>query len=160
VAGPGIVYAASPASWQRLDNISKRKAIVYMKTREDIESYLLKMSVAYDDLGNDIWRVRKDGIDNLMVTLAGPIVVFRLKVMNVPTAQREALFETLLRLNTTELFHCAFGIEANAIILGGALELENLDFNEFQAVIEDIELAVAKQHPLLSKFRSTEAQAK
>ena len=125
-----------------------------MKTREDIESYLLKMGVSYDDLGNDIWRVRKDGIDNLMVSLAGPIVVFRLKVMDVPIAQRETLFETLLRLNTTELFHCAFGIEANAIILAGALELENMDFNEFQAVIDDIELAVSKQYPALSKFRA------
>jgi hypothetical protein len=125
-----------------------------MKTREDIESYLLKMGVNHEDLGGDIWRLREDGMENLMVSLAGPIVVFRLKMMDVPAARREALFETLLRLNTTELFHCAFGLEGNAVVLGGALELENLDFNEFQAVIDDISMAVSKQYPVLSKFRA------
>jgi hypothetical protein len=90
-----------------------------------------------------------------MVSLAGPVVVFRLKLMDVPTTQREALFEKLLRLNTTELFHCAFGIEENAIVLGGALELENMDLNEFQAVIDDIGMAVNKHYPVLSKFRKS-----
>jgi hypothetical protein len=125
-----------------------------MKTREDIESYLLKMGVSHDDLGGDIWRLRQNGIENLMVSLAGPIVVFRLKIMNVPSAKREILFETLLRLNTTELFHCAFGLEGNAIVLGGALALENMDLNEFQAVIDEMGMAVSKQYPLLSKFRT------
>jgi hypothetical protein len=125
-----------------------------MKTREDIESYLLKMGVNHEDLGGDIWRLRGNGMENLMVSLAGPIVVFRLKMMDVPAARREALFETLLRLNTTELFHCAFGLEGNAVVLGGALELENLDYNEFQAVIDDISMAVSKQYPVLSKFRA------
>jgi hypothetical protein len=125
-----------------------------MKTREDIESYLLKMGVNHEDLGGDIWRLRGNGMENLMVSLAGPIVVFRLKMMDAPAARREALFETLLRLNTTELFHCAFGLEGDAVVLGGALELENLDYNEFQAVIDDISMAVSKQYPVLSKFRA------
>jgi hypothetical protein len=126
-----------------------------MKTREDIESYLLKMGVAYEDLGGDIWRLHHDRIENLMVSLAGPIVVFRLKIMDVPSSGRETLYETLLRLNTTELFHCAFGIEGTAVVLTGALAIENMDFNEFQAVVDDIEMAASKQYPVLSKFRTT-----
>jgi len=125
-----------------------------MKTREDIESYLLKMGVNHEDLGDDIWRLREGGIENLMVSLAGPVVVFRLKIMDIPATRREALYEALLRLNTTELFHCAFGIEGNAVVLGGALEIENMDFNEFQAVIDDMSMAVSKQYPALSKFRA------
>jgi hypothetical protein len=125
-----------------------------MKTREDIESYLLKMAVAYEELKGDLWRIRTDGIENLMVSLAGPIVVFRLKLMDIPATRREALFENLLRLNTTELFHCAFGLEDNAIVLGGALELENMDLNEFQAVIDDMSMAVSKHYPVLSKYRT------
>jgi hypothetical protein len=125
-----------------------------MKTREDIESYLLKMGVGHEDLGSDIWRVRDGGVENLLVSLAGPIVVFRLKIMDVPKARREVLFEKLLRLNTTELFHCAFGIEDNAVVLTGALELENLDYNEFQAVIDEVGMVVSRQYPVLSKFRA------
>jgi hypothetical protein len=125
-----------------------------MKTREDIEAYLMKMGASYDDLGGNVWRIRSSGIDNLMVSLAGPILVFRLKMMDVPTARRETLFESLLRLNTTELLHCAFGIEGSAIVLSSALALENMDFNEFQAVIDDIGMAVSKHYPVLSKFRT------
>ena len=125
-----------------------------MKTREDIESYLLKIGVGYDDLGGDIWRLHFNGIENLVVSLAGHIVVFRLKMMELPSTKREDLFETLLRLNTTELFHCAFGIEGNAIVLDSALELENMDLNEFQAVIDDMGMAVSKLYPVLSKFRT------
>ena len=125
-----------------------------MKTREDIESYLLKMGVGNEEIGANLWRLRLDGIENLMVSVAGPVVVFRLKLMDIPRAGREQLFEELLRLNTTELFHCAFGIESQAIVLGGALELENMDFNEFQAVIDDMGMAVSKHYPVLSKYRN------
>ncbi len=125
-----------------------------MKTREDIESYLLKMGVGHEDLGGDIWRLRDGGVENLLVTLAGPIVVFRLKIMDIPPKRREELYEALLRLNTTELFHCAFGIEGQAIVLTGALALENLDYNEFQAVLDDMSLAVSRQYATLSKFRA------
>ena len=130
-----------------------------MKTREDIESYLLKLGVTHEDLGHGVWRIKDDGFDNLLVSLAGPVVVFRLKVMDLPQGRREALFETLLRLNTTELFHCAFGIEGNAIVMGSALELENMDLNEFQAVIDDMGMAVSKLYPVLSKFRTAAAKS-
>jgi len=125
-----------------------------MKTRDDIESYLLKMGVSYEELAGDIWRLREGGLDNLLISVAGPVVVFRLKIMDVPAKQREALYETLLRLNTTELFHCAFGLDGNAIVLAGALAIENLDFNEFQAVTDEIGMAVSKLYPVLSKFRA------
>lgn len=154
MASQGIVYARRPLHDDKFGRFPKRKAILRMKTREDIESYLLKMGVNHEEMGGDIWRLHLGEIDNLMVSLAGPIVVFRLKIMDVPTTRREALFEILLRLNTTELFHCAFGIEGSAIVLGGALAFENLDFNEFQAVIDEIGMAVNKQYPVLSKFRS------
>lgn len=125
-----------------------------MKTREDIESYLLKMGVQHENLGGDIWRLRESTMDNLVISLAGPVVVFRLKMMDIPAKNREALFATLLRLNTTDLFHCAFGIEGEAVVLTGALALENLDYNEFQAVIDDMSMAVSRQYQELSKFRA------
>jgi hypothetical protein len=85
------------------------------------------------------------------------VVAFRLKIMDLPQRNREALYEALLRLNTTDMVHGAFGIEGNAVVIVHALELENLDFNEFQAVIDDAELAVSKHYPALSKFRSAAA---
>jgi hypothetical protein len=126
-----------------------------MKSREDIESYLMKTGLPYEQLGADLWNVKPEGQENLLISIAGPVVVFRIKVMNLPEGgKREPLYETLLGLNTTEMVHGAFGIEGKAVVIIDALQLENLDFNEFQAVIDDITMAISKHYPVLSKFRA------
>jgi hypothetical protein len=127
-----------------------------MKSREDIESYLLKTGMPHEQLGPELWNLKPEGQENLLISIAGPVVVFRIKVMDLPTGKREALYETLLQLNTTEMVHGAFGIEGKdkAVVITDALQLENLDFNEFQAVIDDITLAISKHYPVLSKFRA------
>jgi hypothetical protein len=125
-----------------------------MRTAADIQSYLLNMELTYDEPREGTWVVQGlDGVDNLVITLAGPVVVFRVKVMEVPRLHREELFRTLLELNATEMMHGAYGIEGEAVVISDALQLENLDFNEFAATIDDISLAVASHHGRLAKFR-------
>jgi len=125
-----------------------------MKTAEDIESYLLKVGVPHEQVKPGIWLLKLDGSDNFVVSMAGPVVAFRVKVMDIPRADREALYRALLSLNTSEMVHGAFGIEGDAIVIVHALELENLDFNEFQAVIDDVSMAIAKHYPLLSRWNT------
>ena len=126
-----------------------------MKSREDIESYLMRLELPYEEIGPDTWMINTgDGQNHVVARLAAPVVVFRCKVMDVPGAHREELFRTLLVLNTTDLLHGAYGIEGESVVIGDALQLENLDFNEFQATIEDISLAVAKHYNNLAKFRA------
>jgi len=122
-----------------------------MKTAEDVESYLLRMGVTYETVNAGIWLVKTDG-PPLAVSLAGPVVAFRVKVMDLPKTGREELYRTLLTLNTNEMVHGAFGLEGEAVVIIHALELENLDLNEFQAVIDDMSMAVAKHQPNLSRF--------
>jgi len=124
-----------------------------MKTREDIESYLLRLGVAHEDLGHDVWRIKDNGFDNLLVSVAGPVVVFRLKVMDLPAGRREPLYETLLKLNAREMVYGTFGIDGNAVVLTASLPLEDLDFSELQAVVDDLGMAISKHYPVLSKFR-------
>ena len=121
-----------------------------MKSAEDVESYLLRMGVAYETIKPGIWIVKIDG-SALVVSIAGPVVAFRLKVMALPGAGREELYRTLLELNTTEMVHGAFGIEGDTVVVIHALELENLDFNEFQAVIDDMAMALSKHRPVLNR---------
>jgi CesT_Tir_1 len=125
-----------------------------MKSAEDVESYLLRMGVAYETIKPGIWLVKIDG-SSLVVSIAGPVVAFRLKVMEIPRSGREELYRTLLSLNTTEMVHGAFGLEGETVVLIHALELENLDLNEFQAVVDDMSLAVSKHHPALARFASS-----
>jgi hypothetical protein len=125
-----------------------------MKTAADIQSYLLKMELPYEEPREGTWVVRGlDGIDNIVVTLAGPVLVFRVKLMEIPRHHREDLFRTLLELNATEMMHGAYGIEGEAVVISDALQLENLDYNEFAATVDDITLAVASHLGRLAKFR-------
>jgi hypothetical protein len=121
-----------------------------MKSAEDVESYLLRMGVAHETVKPGIWLVKVDG-QPLAISIAGPVVAFRLKVMDLPSSGREGLYRALLALNTTEMVHGAFGIEGEAVVIVHALELENLDFNEFQAVLDDMSMAVSKHRPNLTR---------
>jgi hypothetical protein len=125
-----------------------------MKTTADIQSYLLRMELPYDEPREGTWVVRGlDGLDSMAVTLAGPVLVFRVKVMDIPRHHKEELFRTLLELNATEMMHGAYGIEGDAIVISDALQFENLDYNEFAATVDDITLAVASHHGRLAKYR-------
>ena len=124
-----------------------------MRGREAIESYLLKLDLPYEEIGDGTWMINAgQGERNLVIRLAEPVAVFRCKVMDVPPGRREELFRTLLELNATDLLHGAYGLEGNTVVLSGALELENLDFNEFQATVDDMLLALSNHAPKLETF--------
>ena len=122
-----------------------------MKSAEDVESYLMRMGVAYETVKPGIWLLQIGG-PRLAVSIAGQVVVFRLKMMELPPTGREELFRALLTLNTNEMVHGAFGLEGDAVVIVHALDLENLDLSEFQAVIDDMSMAAAKHQPNLARF--------
>ena len=124
-----------------------------MRTADDIESYLLKTGIPNEQIRPGMWALNFEGTETIIISLAGPVLVFRVKVMDVPKQDREAFYAALLALNTTDMVHGAYGVEGDSVVLVHALELENLDFNEFQAVIDDISLAIAKHFPALSRWR-------
>jgi hypothetical protein len=125
-----------------------------MKTVSDVQAYLMKMELPYEEPREGTYVVTGlDGVDNLVISLAGPVLVFRVKVMAIPAQHREELFRTLLELNATEMMHGAYGIEGDSVVIMDALQLENLDYNEFAATVDDITLAVASHHGRLAKFR-------
>jgi len=127
-----------------------------MRSAEDIESYLIKMQLAYEAPKPGLWVIKGAGgeIENFVISLSGPIVVFRIKVMDIPPANREDLFKTLLELNASDMIHGAYGLEGDHVILTDCLQLENLDYNEFQATFDDMTMALANHYQRLSKFRA------
>ncbi len=45
--------------------------------------------------------------------------------------------------------HASYGLEGGTVVLSAALELENLDMNELEAILSDIDLALARHVPAL-----------
>jgi len=129
-----------------------------MASREDLESFISRLN---DDLNSEevdagIWVLSPgDGGAQIVVSYDPPVVVFRVNVMDLPETgdQRNDLMKRLLELNADGLVHGSYGIEGSRVILSDALQLENLDFNEFQASLDSISLALASHMAGLATFQ-------
>jgi hypothetical protein len=131
-----------------------------MKSKEEIESFLIRAELPYEEIGDGMWMTgRPEDSERIVVMYQPPVLVCRVHVMDLPEVEkgREELFQTLLTLNATEMMHGAYGLEGGKIVISDALQLENLDFNEFQATVDDITLAVADHYSRLAKFREAAA---
>lgn len=128
------------------------------KTLEDVQSYLNRLELPYDEVSKGMWVIhdQNDAIDNIVVSFSEPLVIFRVKIMEAPENQqkRAALCEELLRLNATEMVAGAYGLEGNAVVITDTLQSENLDYNEFQASVDALTLAIVNHYPSLAKFRN------
>jgi hypothetical protein len=116
-----------------------------MVTREDLESFLIRMDVEGQEVDDGMYLIRsRNGGPALVAHHSPPLLVLRMKVMDLPAGEgKTELYRTLLELNATDVVHGAYGIEENELILSDTLELETLDFLEFQASIESMQLAAA-----------------
>ena len=63
------------------------------------------------------------------------------------------LFRQLLEYNARELVHGSYGLEGDHVVLTDTLELENLDFSEFEASFDSITLALASHLATLAPYR-------
>lgn len=125
-----------------------------MKTNEDIERYLIEMDLPYETMSEGVWRVdnAEEDVDNIFIIHSAPIIVFRVSLMNVPKQNTEALYKTLLELNATSMLSGGYGIEDGKVIILDTLQSENLDFNEFQASVDALTLAINEHYELLVEF--------
>jgi hypothetical protein len=126
-----------------------------MVSREDLESFLIRMNLEWEEVDPGMYLVR--GVNSglpVVVHHADALLLIRLKVMDMPDEEAPSaadFYRMLLELNATEVVHGAYGIEDGELILSDTLELETLDFLELQASMESMELA-ATSH--MDKIRS------
>jgi hypothetical protein len=131
-----------------------------MVTQDDIVTFLDRLDstgATYTQVSDGIWNVKPGGdLDvGVVVSVSGPVVVLRVKVMDLPKDEKKlgSLFRRLLELNASDLLHGSYGIQDNAIVLTEALELGHLDYEEFQASYESITLSLASHIRELASFR-------
>ena len=129
-----------------------------MVTREDVVNFLNRMELEFEEVQDGMWLAYPTGEDGgapVVISHSPPLLVFRLKVLDVPRDAEKCaqLYRRLLEANATDLVHAAFGLEEDDVILTESLEVENLDFNEFQATIDSFQMALATQMEALAPFR-------
>jgi len=126
-----------------------------MSPQEKIESYLVRLGLTFQQHSPGTWLVSdaQRGLENLVIAVADSHVIMRINVMEVPARNREKLFEELLRLNTADLVHGAYGIDGRQIILIDTLDAESMGLEEFEGALDAIGLAVAQHYRVLSSYR-------
>jgi hypothetical protein len=129
-----------------------------MVTRDDIQSFLDRLeggSLAVIELEPNLWLARTAEGAEVAVHYAPPVVVLRVRVMELPAEEprRGELFRRLLELNARDLVHGSYGVEGNEVVLTDTLELENLDFSEFEASFDSLTLALASHLGALAAYR-------
>lgn len=120
-----------------------------------LESYLINLDLTYEKLDSYTWLITdtEKGLENVFIIFEDPLVILRVDVMQVPKKNREALFEKLLILNGSDLIHGAYALDNEKIIITETFVHDTIDFEEFQASLDAISLALAQHYPILTKFR-------
>jgi hypothetical protein len=123
-----------------------------MRTVKDVEAYLDRMNRVYQRApgASETFVVSSgENYPPVAVLVDPPLVVLRVSIGNVPDDALE-VFRKMLQLNARELVHSSYGVDDGRILLSSALELENLDYNELEAALDEIDLALAQQVPGLA----------
>ena len=128
-----------------------------MRSANDVEAYLGKMNRRYSPVDGEPGTFLVHGGTNMPPTalrVDPPLVVLRVHVGDVEgsAAANGELFEKLLTVNAKSLVHTSFGLEDARIVLTAALELENLDYNELEATLDEIDVTLAQQVPSLAEL--------
>ncbi|MCU0620757.1 MAG: YbjN domain-containing protein [Gemmatimonadales bacterium] len=129
-----------------------------MVTKEDIQSWLDRLdggTLDVREVGAGMWLATTPEGAEVVVSHAPPVVLLRVRVMELPKAEasRSELYRQLLEYNARELVHGSYGLEAEHVVLTDTLELENLDYNEFEASFDSMTLALASHFAALAPFR-------
>ena len=129
-----------------------------MITREDIQSFLDRLDaggLTVMEIEPNLWLARSREDAEVVVHFAPPVVILRVRVMELPESEprRSELFRQLLEYNARELVHGSYGLEGDHVVLTDTLELENLDFSEFEASFDSITLALASHLATLAPYR-------
>jgi hypothetical protein len=129
-----------------------------MITREDIQSFLDRLdagNLTVMEIEPNLWLARTPDDAEVVVHFAPPVIILRVRVMELPDSEprRSELFRQLLEYNARELVHGSYGLEGDHVVLTDTLELENLDFSEFEASFDSMTLALASHLTALAPYR-------
>jgi Zn-dependent protease with chaperone function len=123
-----------------------------ISNNEDLEGHLSRLNRAFERAGDaDVYLVSMGpGQPPCALNISPPVLVAQVQVAAAPNSDDTGsarFMRRLLELNASGLLHAAFAIEGGRIVLTAALELQNLDVNELEAVLADLDMALAEHVP-------------
>lgn len=124
---------------------------------ERVKEFLLELNydITYENLNDGIFQVQKedDGISNLVIGCADPILILEQFLFDVVDGDKEHVFKSLLVKNR-DIIHGAFVLDetASKVIFRDTLQIENLDLNELEGTLNSLSLLLSEYSEQLIKF--------
>lgn len=121
-----------------------------------IKGYLteLELDIKHENKKDCVFIVssEQDGIVNLIICVAYPIVIFEQYLFEIKT-DSPAIYKALLQKNR-DIIHGAFVLDdtGRKVIFRDSLQLENLDQNEFGATLNSLSLLLSEYSEQIINF--------
>lgn len=133
-----------------MDEYSERS----MKNTRDVEAYLQALGRPFDTIEGQpgTYVLRSHNNAPVALRVDPPLVVAHISIGEVSAKDPNKLYRAMLESNARTLIHSSFGLEGNQIVLSAALELENLDLNELEAVLAELDMTLTQEVPSLHQL--------
>lgn len=137
----------------KLTNFSANKKIMNYKT---VKSYIETMDYTIVDENEKegvlVIENLMDGVRNLIVGVVSPILILEQYLFTLKEDNQET-FKALL-IKNRDIIHGAFSLteDGKKVIFRYTLQLNNLDFNEFEAALNSLSLLMSEYFEQLIKF--------
>jgi hypothetical protein len=131
---------------------ARLRSAAMIRSSDDLEAQLGRLGRHYErEADGTFVLVLGPSQPPVALRLVPPVLVVQVTVGPAPKneAASAPLFRKLLELNHSALMHTSYGLEGDLIVLSAALELDNLDLNELEAVLADIDVALGEHVPVL-----------
>jgi hypothetical protein len=121
-----------------------------------IKDFLLELeyTIVKEDKNEDLFVVEKldAGIFNMVIDCEEPILIFEQFLFEMKNDNLN-IFKSLLQKNR-EIVHGAFVLDESGkkVIFRDTLQIENIDFNEFQGTLNSFEILMAEYSEKLIEF--------
>ncbi len=121
-----------------------------------IESFISKLgySVSYQNEQKGIFCIENesDGIKNLIIGVAPPILIFEQFIFTLKSNDAEVL-KSLLKKNR-DIIHGAFVLdeEGKKVIFRYTMQIENIDINEFEGALNSLGLLLSEYYEQIIEF--------
>jgi len=120
-----------------------------------VEQYLIDLKFTYQQIDNNLWLLNDEehSLPGVAVILTEPLTIIRAEIMDIPNNNLQELYETLLKLNATDVILGAYAVENGKVILVDSLLYDTMNYENFRASLDSISLALTQHYPILSKYR-------
>lgn len=121
-----------------------------------IESFIAKLgySVSYQNEKEGIFCIERedDGIKNLIIGVAPPILILEQYIFTLKSDDKDILKSLLIK--NRDIIHGAFVLdeEGRKVIFRYTMQIENLDMNEFEGALNSLGLLLSEFYEQIIEF--------